>query len=174
MSSFPLIFKVINVLRTMGLYFCRHCCIHAYSLYGLRSIAVSGFKPQVLAVGSVEGVPSAKLFRLHLFWICTCFGMTVPYRIWFTRHCDYLRVSVVKETSNSPVAPVGDSSFRRWFSFQSSASEESLFRSIMQGLSLYNRETLLQDQFDEKSPIRDSTPSATETLVETILEDDVV
>jgi hypothetical protein len=99
--------------------------------------------------------------------------MTVPYRIWFARHCDYLRVSVVKETSNSPVAPVGDSSFRSWFSSQSSALEESLFRSIMQGLSLYNRETLLKDRLDEKSPIGDSTPSAT-TLVETSLEDDVI
>lgn len=140
----------------------------------VRSIAVSGFKPQVLAIGSVEGVPSSKLFRLHLFWIFTCIGMTVPYRIWFTRHCDYLRVSVVKETSNSPVAPVGDSSFRSWFSSQSSTSEKSLFRSIMQGLSLYNGETLLKDQLDENSPIGDSAPSATETLVETILEDDVV
>jgi hypothetical protein len=101
--------------------------------------------------------------------------MTVPYRIWFTRHCDYLRVSVVKETSNSPVAPVGDSSFRSWFSSQSSASEKSLFRSIMQGLSLYNMETILKnDQLDEKSPVGDRTPSATEALVETILEDDAV
>lgn len=138
---------------------------------------MSGFKPEVLAVGSIEGVPSPKLFRLHMFWIFTCIGMTVPYRIWFTRHCDYLRVSVVKETSNSPVAPVGDSSFRSWFSShssQTSASEKSRFRSIMQSLSLYNMETILNDQLDEKSPIVESTPSATEALVETNLEDDVI
>lgn len=172
--SFPLISKVISVLRTMSLYFADNVDIHAYSLSSVRSIAVSGFKPQVLAVGSVEGVPSTKLFRLHMFWIFTCIGMTVPYRIWFTRHCDCLRVSVVKETSNNPVAPVGDSSFRSWFSSQPSASEKSLFRSIMQGLSLYNRETILNDQLDEKSPIGDSTPSTTEPVVETIIEDDAI
>jgi hypothetical protein len=40
-----------------------------------------------------------RLVRLSAFWAFTCLGMTVPYRIWFKRHCDMLRVTVVKETN---------------------------------------------------------------------------
>eukprot|EP00934_Nitzschia_sp_Nitz4_P007814 Nitzschia sp. Nitz4//scaffold13_size275219//196144//197684//NITZ4_000898-RA/size275219-augustus-gene-0.272-mRNA-1//-1//CDS//3329536086//7804//frame0 len=61
-------------------------------------IEVKGYRPTVLAVRAIEGVPSAKLFNLHVFWIFTLLGLTFPYRIWFKRHCDSLRVSVVKET----------------------------------------------------------------------------
>jgi len=32
------------------------------------------------------------------FWIWTLFGMTLPYRIWFKRHCEVVRVSLIKET----------------------------------------------------------------------------
>jgi hypothetical protein len=105
------------------------------------SIQVSGFKPRMLAIRPVEGIPSAKLFRSHLFWIFTVMGLTVPYRIWFARHCDELRVAVIKETkSELPVQPS-----RSWMpSFSSSSrtpaeptspapvDEQEVFRSLMQ------------------------------------------
>ena len=32
------------------------------------------------------------------FWFWTLLGMTLPYRIWFKRHCEVVRVSLIKET----------------------------------------------------------------------------
>jgi hypothetical protein len=110
------------------------------------NIQVAGFKPRMLAIRAVEGIPSAKLFRSHLFWIFTAMGLTVPYRIWFARHCDELRVAVIKETASElPVQPS-----RSWMSSFSSSSrtpaeptspapadEQEAFRSLMQELKLY-------------------------------------
>jgi hypothetical protein len=106
------------------------------------NIQVAGFKPRMLAIRPVEGVPSAKLFRSHLFWIFTALGLTVPYRIWFARHCDELRVAVIKETASElPVQPS-----RSWMPFSSSRTpveptpppdEQGIFRSLMQELKLY-------------------------------------
>jgi hypothetical protein len=100
------------------------------------SIQVKGFQRRMLAVRPVEGIPSTKLFRLHLFWLFTLFGLTVPYRIWFARHCDELRVTVAKETSTGKS---GSSSWS-WFSksTQSQAEEwNKEFKSKMRELSLY-------------------------------------
>jgi hypothetical protein len=106
------------------------------------NIQVAGFKPRMLAIRPIEGVPSAKLFRSHLFWIFTALGLTVPYRIWFARHCDELRVAVIKETASElPVQPS-----RSWMPFSSSrtpaeptspSDEQGIFRSLMQELKLY-------------------------------------
>lgn len=92
----------------------------------------------MLAVRPVEGVLSIKLFRQHLFWMFTLIGLTVPYRIWFSRHCDELRVTVAKETSaDKPL------SSRSWLKgpWSASASGESseVFKAKMRELSLYSR-----------------------------------
>ena len=104
------------------------------------NISLQGFKPQLLAVRNVDGVQSARLFRLHMFWIFTVFGLTLPFRIWFSRHCDELRVTVAKETFADPQSPVSKS----WFG-KSSASplndashSDPDFRLAMQILSLYD------------------------------------
>jgi hypothetical protein len=102
----------------------------------LFSKTVKGFRRRMLAVRPVEGVPSTKLFRLHLFWIFTLIGLTVPYRIWFARHCDELRVTVVKETASGKT---GSSSWS-WFSRSSSdqsAEWNKEFKSKMRELALY-------------------------------------
>jgi hypothetical protein len=114
-------------------------------------IQVAGFKPRMLAIRPVEGVPSAKLFRSHLFWIFTTLGLTVPYRIWFARHCDELRVAVIKETASElPVEPS-----RSWMPFSSSrtpvepmsrADEQGIFRSLMQELKLYAQQDTSEEQ----------------------------
>jgi hypothetical protein len=118
------------------------------------NIQVAGFKPRMLAIRPVEGVPSAKLFRSHLFWIFTAMGLTVPYRIWFARHCDELRVAVIKETmSELPKQPS-----RSWMSFSSSSrtpaeptspapvDEQEGFRSLMQELKLYAQQDTSEEQ----------------------------
>jgi hypothetical protein len=57
-------------------------------------IQVAGYRPRILAVRN----PRVGLFQLHLFWLLTFLGLTVPYRIWFKRHCDFVRVTIIKDT----------------------------------------------------------------------------
>lgn len=101
------------------------------------ALAVDGFKPKMLAVRKVKGHPVASLFRLHLFWLFTFLGLTFPYRIWFSRHCDELRVTVAKETSTGRVSSSSSStsSWRKWSPAESSASDA--FRNTMMDLALY-------------------------------------
>ena len=136
------------------------------------NIDVEGFKSRVLAVRTTRRGPlSSRFFRLHLFWIFTCLGLTVPYRIWFARHCDELRVAVIKETfaTGKKPKPQSSSSWTKWFvrskeSDQAAfdpnvASLRSDFRKRMEELAIYQadeaeetRETaaLLQQQELEK------------------------
>lgn len=104
----------------------------------MNVMTVKGFRRRMLAVRPVEGVPSTKLFRLHLFWMFTLIGLTVPYRIWFATHCDELRVTVAKETASGKT---GSSSWS-WFSKSTSkqATEwNNEFKSKMRELALYAR-----------------------------------
>jgi len=104
---------------------------------------VPGYRPRMLAVRSIPGITSAKIFRLHLFWLFTLCGMSLPYRIWFKRHCDSLRVTIVKETS---VLPTTSSSYwvnpGRFLPGRTSLPPPSVgrysaFRDYMQGRALY-------------------------------------
>jgi len=120
------------------------------------NIEVEGFRPRLLAVRPVRHAPtSAALFRLHVYILFTLLGLSLPYRIWFARHCDEIRVTVVKETSDSSEsnddedASNGKSSwFRRGWGWGSSPSSEAmeskraqeLFRKSMQSFSLYEEE----------------------------------
>jgi hypothetical protein len=99
----------------------------------------------MLAIRPVQGVSSAKLFRLSTFWIFTFLGLSLPYRIWFARHCDALRVTVVKE-----VYAIGKtSSLTGWFvpskppqqvaMSSISRTGTEMFRQQMQTMSLYAR-----------------------------------
>jgi len=105
------------------------------------SIDVAGYRPRLLVAwpllsynnGSSSNNSSSigykhnhkhkqrRLVRLSVFWAFTCLGMTVPYRIWFKRHCDLLRVTVVKETNananaNGKTASDNYNYLRSWFS----------------------------------------------------------
>ena len=118
----------------------------------------------MLAVRSIEGVSSAKLFRLHLFWLFTCFGMTVPFRIWFKRHSDFLRVTVVKETA------VCESSSKwtaasRWLSPRANSSDcNNNFESFMQNQSLYRTENTPELNIEHHANIKDSKSPVTESV----------
>ncbi|KAG7354210.1 Tmem151 family protein [Nitzschia inconspicua] len=63
-------------------------------------IQVDGYRPRMLAVRPRKN-RAARLFRLHFFWVFTLLGLTVPYRIWFKQHCDFVRVAIVKEISSA-------------------------------------------------------------------------
>lgn len=39
--------------------------------------------------------------NLFMFWLVTLLGFTVPFRIWFSRHCDDVRVTLIKEISSN-------------------------------------------------------------------------
>lgn len=122
----------------------------------------------MLAVRPVEGVPSAKMFRLHLFWIFTLAGLTVPYRIWFARHCDELRVTVAKETASSK------SGSSTWSWFSKSTSDETTewnkeFKSKMRELALYARDRLaLTELTNATKPELPSIPIKEETETEIV------
>ena len=68
---------------------------------------VPGYKPRLLAVRTAADSPISSLAATQLsglrrlFWFFTMTGLSLPFRIWFERRCDYLRVVVVKEASSS-------------------------------------------------------------------------
>lgn len=105
----------------------------------------------MLAVRPVEGVPSTKLFRLHLYWMFTLIGLTVPFRVWFARHCDELRVTVAKETSTGK-----PSSSWSWLSKSSpdpSTESNERFKAMMRDLALYAKGSPLQSNNITKSKV---------------------
>ena len=77
------------------------------------SIEVAGYRPRLWVSQNDGHSASHRFARLSVFWAFTCIGWTVPYRIWFKRHCDFLRVTVVKETTSEEITPNGY--LRNWF-----------------------------------------------------------
>lgn len=136
------------------------------------SIKVGNFRPKMLAIRPIDGVPFAsKLFRSHLFWTFTLLGLTVPYRIWFARHCDELRVTVVKETS----AELQVSPSRSWLSFplRSSAEptsaaddDQEAFRSLMQQLQLYAEQESSPEQQNATAAVMEEVATASSLVSE--------
>ncbi len=122
---------------------------------------MEGFRPKLLAVRPVRRAQtSSALFRLHIYILFTLLGLSLPYRIWFARHCDEIRVTVVKETSESSDSNDDEDStngktswFRRGWGWGSSPSSEALeskraqelFRKSMQSFSLYEDEPISFD-----------------------------
>eukprot|EP00571_Detonula_confervacea_P004458 CAMPEP_0172323334 /NCGR_PEP_ID=MMETSP1058-20130122/48462_1 /TAXON_ID=83371 /ORGANISM="Detonula confervacea, Strain CCMP 353" /LENGTH=624 /DNA_ID=CAMNT_0013039305 /DNA_START=156 /DNA_END=2030 /DNA_ORIENTATION=+ len=121
------------------------------------TIEVEGFRPKLLAVRPVRRASniSAALFRQHIYVLFTLLGLSLPYRIWFAKHCDEIRVAVVKETSNAESSTKEgemDEGKASWFrgkwgrgSSLSSAAIDSkraqeLFRRSMQQFSLYGED----------------------------------
>lgn len=127
---------------------------------------MNGFCPKLLAVRPVRHARnvSASLFRLHIYFLATVLGLSLPYRIWFSKHCDEIRVTVVKETSDSTTAhtqeeeeAINEAKSSSWLksklgwgaSSTSAATErqraQELFRKNMQSFSLYEEEPLPLD-----------------------------
>lgn len=123
------------------------------------SIEVEGFRPKLLAVRPVRTVShvSAALFRQHIYILFTLLGLSLPYRIWFGKHCDEVKVTILKETgSGLSVVKTEEvegadksSSWFRWGSKGTSASSagglesqraQEQFRKNMQSFSLYGEE----------------------------------
>jgi len=69
------------------------------------SINVDGFRPKVLVSRAVVGPAGTGIVRMHFFWIFTLMGMTVPYRMWFARHCDELSAVVTKNVYGTVQKP---------------------------------------------------------------------
>lgn len=116
-------------------------------MFTFKRVTVSGFKRRMLAIRPVDGVLSAKLFRLNAFWFFTLVGLSLPYRLWFARHCDYLRVTTVKETYAEKASTTG--SFSSWFTSKASSQPRqpsvnetvaTSFRQQMQSLLLYSKD----------------------------------
>ena len=108
-------------------------------------------------------------FRQHIYLVVTLLGLSLPYRIWFARHCDEIRVTVVKETciedsrsSTTTTSETSDKSIDKssssWFlpttwgfgwgssSVTDSVRAQELFRKSMSALSLYGSSSSPSDE----------------------------
>ena len=102
-------------------------------------IPVEGFRPKMLAVRTTIGAPKTGLVKKQMFWFFTLIGLTVPYRIWFSRHCDELCVTMVKETTAAGVYPRKPLLPKLWSS-RKDEIEEDLFIRNMKDFNFYNEE----------------------------------
>ncbi|CAJ1946103.1 unnamed protein product, partial [Cylindrotheca closterium] len=62
-------------------------------------LEVDGYLPKVLVVNHSLGGAGTGLIKNLWYWIFTCFGLTVPYRIWFSQHCSNTEVTITKEVT---------------------------------------------------------------------------
>lgn len=141
-----------------------------FTFITLCDLAVPGYKQKLLAVRPTKGIQ--KLFNIYYFWLFTFLGLTVPYRIRFSNHCDELRVAVVKETAvkvrsekdaKYAVSSKKQSWFaspRSWFGagqgeggidvVQNVKERTEKFRKHMQEIALY------QENTDEEDVVRET------------------
>jgi hypothetical protein len=132
---------------------------------------VEGYKEKVLAVRQSKG--ACQLYTLKYFWFFTLIGLTVPYRIWFSNHCDELRVAVVKEVVCEDASKAVDSTTQKswfptsWFSRSEGQDvQEEAFRKRMQEMSLYEREKIaseLDRMISTKTQVGESVSSVNGT-----------
>ena len=140
------------------------------------SIEVEGFRPKLLAVRPVRRAShiSAVLFRQHIYILFTLLGLSLPYRIWFAKHCDEVKVTILKETGSGSVVKTEEgestdksSSWFRWGKGTSTSSAGGLesqraqeqFRKNMQRFSLYGEEGTSATVVREVDQRRNETPS---------------
>jgi len=152
------------------------------------SIEVEGFRPKLLAVRPVRRAShvSAALFRQHIYFLATLLGLSLPYRIWFGKHCDEVKVTILKETGSGSVVKTTEdvertekSSWFKWGRGTSSSSSGGLesqkaqeqFRKNMQSFSLYGEEEgTATTVVEEKDHQTDETPSTTPSPPESMIE----
>ena len=107
--------------------------------------------------------------------------MSVPFRIWFARHCDMLRVTVAKETSPDKVSPSTSKSSSGWFKWSTSVdtsndevSPSKTFRRMMQELSLYgiddNQTNEMVEVITAASALVAAAAACNETVVDSTME----
>jgi hypothetical protein len=125
--------------------------------------------------------------NLYMFWFVTLLGFTVPFRIWFSRHCDDVRVTLIKEISSNVTTTSSKSiGLPSWGSFLSrskgdgniTAAQLELrreqFRQAMRTLDLYpcSLNNTTNTTFDnpiisnQKSISKDESISSDQSLVE--------
>ncbi len=166
------------------------------------SIEVEGFRPKLLAVRPVRRAShiSAALFRQHVYFLVTLLGLSLPFRIWFSKHCDEVKVTVLKETGSSSGAGSGSpishntedgesseksSSWFRWGRGSTGASSSSSlttggmeskraqeqFRKNMQNYSLYGEGSTFPNAIDAAPLHPDSSISTQSSHLESTVEE---
>jgi hypothetical protein len=118
--------------------------------------------------------------------LATLLGLSLPYRIWFGKHCDEVKVTILKETGSGSVVKTTEdvertekSSWFKWGRGTSSSSSGGLesqkaqeqFRKNMQSFSLYGEEEgTATTVVEEKDHQTDETPSTTPSPPESMIE----
>ncbi|KAL7451660.1 hypothetical protein ACHAWC_003487 [Mediolabrus comicus] len=155
------------------------------------SIEVEGFRPKLLAVRPVRRASniSAALFRQHIYFLVTLLGLSLPFRIWFSKHCDEVKVTVLKETGCSSGAGSGSSISRNteegesseksssWFRWgrgstggMESKRAQEQFRKNMQNYSLYGEGSTFPNAIDAAPLHPDSSISTQSSHLESTVE----
>jgi hypothetical protein len=150
------------------------------------SLHTHGFRSRMLIIrphaetGSVRNV---WWLRPIWFWTCTLAGLTVPFRLWFSEHCDEIRVTVVKEartwksssnptsSSSSSSSSSGSSSSSSWWkypwyatgSLKSGQVEESNLSHHLSEEEEQNYQLVMQQLLLYSTPKSDNTTLATNT-----------
>jgi len=93
------------------------------------NICIAGFEPRLLAIRKRR----RWLYSLPVFWMCTVCGLTVPFRRWFSSHCDEVRVAVVKEVGTTPAKKS-----KGWFATKNLAEDDVRMRMEAQLYKGYN------------------------------------
>lgn len=116
----------------------------------------------MLAVRTIIGAPGTGLAKKEMFWFFTLIGLTVPYRIWFSRHCDEICVTMVKETTAAGVFPRKPLLPKLWSSRKDEMEEDSFIRN-MKDFNFYNEaeEVAVEDNIAQvaESVVEEVTPS---------------
>lgn len=162
------------------------------------SIDVEGFRSKLLAVRPVNShhraastTPTTSkkqlfsaaniFFRQHIYLVVTLLGLSLPYRIWFAKHCDEIRITVVKETcleesstrSSSTSSCETEKSIEKssWFptwSFGGWGSSSSVTADSVKAQELFRKRMSALSLYGSSSSTPDEEPSTLTTTVGTI------
>lgn len=136
------------------------------------NIQVPGFKSKILVQRGDSAVTSSNTYA---FWFFTLLGLTVPYRIWFDRHCDQVCVTLTKETFckdtrgqqksvTSSISTWLGSSYKSASTAEDPAERTAAFQTKMKQLALY-----AQRKRESAEKATNATLSDLSNIVETTL-----
>ena len=117
---------------------------------------------------TIVGAPRTGFIKLSMFWFFTFFGLTVPFRIMFSRYCDELCVTLVKETSAAGAYPKKTILPKLWSSKTNDHDDDSFIKN-MKEFSLYNDDEANDDHVVEIKDDKDDTEDTKDKLSPSLL-----
>ena len=121
---------------------------------------------------TILGAPGTGMARSCWFWFFTFLGLTVPFRRWFSKYCDELCVTIVKEVTASDVYPRKSLLPKLWSNKNNDSLDEDNFVKNMKELSIYsNNNPDHEDEQRGEEKIEDGTKNIVVSTAETSVVD---